>query len=610
MKIAVIDSGLNVNHKAFKNGLNITKKIHIWKNQQGELLQDDMIQDDIGHGTSVVWLIDKYAPNSELIIVKIFDCNHEVDEEILLRALEYIYTNVQCDVINISAGLTTCTDIQQLEKICCAIKELGITIIAAFDNDGAMSYPAAFSTVIGVDFSLSCFTPKQFTYIDNSPVNVRGMGYSQFLPTVNDQFCEQVGASFVAPLITGLFCQAKESGQVKSVTEYLIKNAKKVFYDTHIDEEGPLDIKSVLIFPVSKETKALIEHARMLNFKIEHVYDIKYSGNVGKSLSEIVYPGCSIESYLVDKKVESIEDIDFSDTKIDTLIIGHTNMLQVASHRGELKDVLLRSALEHKKQVYMYDYIGYTLAAINEIRNTAKNQLRIPLVQSINVPQYQYGKLYKLSVPVLGVFGTSPKQGKFTLQLRLREELRRIGYSIANFGTEPESELFGFESTYPIGYNSTVNISGSEAITYINSQMHMIERKNPDLIIVGSQSQSLATSSESLGYMPTGQYELIMGAQPDAYILCVNTTDDMLLIKRTISYLTSVIESHVLALVVSPIIYHVKNGYMKKVIKYVQNDVLEEYILKLEKELSIPAFSLSDSTLVHKLQKKIEDFFS
>lgn len=38
--------------------------------------------------------------------------------------------------------------------------------------------------------------------------------------------------------------------------------------------------------------------------------------------------------------------------------------------------------------------------------------------------------------PVIGVFGTSSKQGKFTLQLAMKSEFNRRGIGVDSIGTE------------------------------------------------------------------------------------------------------------------------------------------------------------------------------
>ena len=85
------------------------------------------------------------------------------------------------------------------------------------------------------------------------------------------------------------------------------------------------------------------------------------------------------------------------------------------------------------------------------------------------------------------ISGTGSQQGKFSLQLKLRNKFIQGGYKVGQLGTEPSSLLFGIDEVFPSGYGSVVNLSEEEIISRVNSQMHSIEEKNPDIILVGTQ---------------------------------------------------------------------------------------------------------------------------
>lgn len=607
MVIGIIDSGVNAEHAAFDGKLKITEQHHFYKNPEGDICHDPDISDELGHGTSVCWIIHRFIPDAEFIIFKVFSETDDTDEEILIHTFEYIRDNIHCDILNVSAGIQSCSDIQHFKKLCDDLHQSGTLLVSAFDNEGGFSYPACFDSIIGVDISASCFRPRDYFYIEHSPINIRGFGYGQRLPSLMNQYSEQKGASFVAPIFAGMLAEMKARNDPDDPMEYLQKHAKACYSGSYEPAEFCPEITNASIFPVSKETKVLIENAGMLPFKIRHLYDLKYSGNVGKHASQITYPGCMLEPYLEEMAVESIEQADFSD--IDTLIIGHINMLQTASSNSDIKQKLIQKALDSGAQVYMFDGIGVPEEFLDRM-NENKHRVFCPFVSSKNVPKQRYGRLFCSSVPVLGIFGTSPKQGKFTLQLKLRKELSGIGYKVANIGTEPTAMLFGFEETYPIGFNSTVSISGENVILYLNQQMHRIEEAGPDLIIVGSQSQSVSSGVESVGYMPIKQHELILGTCPDAYILLVNSTDDKDYVHRTISFLSSVTPAKVVALVVSPLVYQIEGGYQTKVQRYIEKEEMEQTLLGMEKEFGISSFALNDKDIAKKLRSVIEEFYS
>ena len=80
-----------------------------------------------------------------------------------------------------------------------------------------------------------------------------------------------------------------------------------------------------------------------------------------------------------------------------------------------------------------------------------------------------------------------------------------------------------------------------------------IERTKPDIIIVGSQSQTIHYNTGNLAFYSVHNTELLLGSEPDGVILVVNFDDPYEYIKRTINYIQSIQETTVIALVVYPI---------------------------------------------------------
>ena len=92
-----------------------------------------------------------------------------------------------------------------------------------------------------------------------------------------------------------------------------------------------------------------------------------------------------------------------------------------------------------------------------------------------------------------------------------------------------------------MGYESSVHIQGGNAVQLINFMMGELEDENPDIIFVGSQSQTVPATDGALKYYPISQYEFLLGTAPDCYILCVNVFDENSYIERTIAFLESVL---------------------------------------------------------------------
>ncbi len=167
----------------------------------------------------------------------------------------------------------------------------------------------------------------------------------------------------------------------------------------------------------------------------------------------------------------------------------------------------------------------------------------------INVP---FGKLYNYSKSILGIFGTSSKQGKFSLQLILRDYFIKNGYSIGQIGSEPSAYLFNMDYCIPLGQDSTLDSTGKQMIQHLNKVIHELCEKPVDLIMCGSQSGTITNDFGNIDNYPINQIFYLLSVNPDAVILCVNPFDSIMQIKRSIEFIESCTESRVIALCMYP----------------------------------------------------------
>lgn len=201
MKILVLDSGLDVQSpfaqkNDFKGGL------EFYVDDTGNIKTKTSAFDDIGHGTAVVSIIDRLVPTAEIVPIKIVRNGMISGADVLIYALEYIYDNIPCNIINISAGIVCCDNIPALREVCMKIIKLGTVIISAFDNGGAISYPAAFDNIIGIDGDINNRNINSYEYISGSNANFCGAKIEQRVPWLHGTKEIVSGNSFIAPYFT------------------------------------------------------------------------------------------------------------------------------------------------------------------------------------------------------------------------------------------------------------------------------------------------------------------------------------------------------------------------------------------------------------------------
>lgn len=586
LKIAIIDSGVKLNHPALRG---TSPQIVRFSNlEEGK--------GSCGHGTAIYNIIKKTESFADIINFQITNEDEEVCYETLIDCLTTIRDNYDIDIINLSLGLSLCDNLEELYSICNDLALKGVIIVSAFENFGAISYPAAFENVIGVTSVDRCRKIDDFILFDDKMLNIGANGNLQRLAWDNPDYIIFNGNSFACAHTTVQVARFMIEGATtfSEILSSFEKIALKASFcnNSCVPKNAIPKIKKAALFPFNKEMHSLIRYYDMLSFEISGIYDARESSRVGSTTSHIMMD--NVKSF----QIKSVDEIDWD--SFDTIIIGNIPT-QSAPYLSRIREDMINKAISLSKNIYCFDDI------------TSKynyDRLYCPIVDTSDVPPLRLGKLYRISKPIIGVYGTSSSQGKFTLQLELRKEFIKRGYSVGQIGTEPESHLFDIDYTYPMGFNSTVYIDGHNAISYINQGIQKLCEKNCDVIITGSQASVLPIDTGNLAAFPIKQFSFLMGSQPDCMILCINPDDDFDYIRRTIMFLESSVEGKVLALCMYPLKY--RDGWrrihgQKEKISDSEFIRLKE---KLYEEFSIPTYLLGRQTDVSLLFEDIISFFS
>lgn len=591
INIVIVDSGVDVSHKSFKG-----MEIKGFSILDGSIVEG--FHDRYGHGTAIFNIIKETADFANIINIKIPNIEDSISEEQLIDVLRYINSNVECDIINLSLGINICSKYQMLKECCNTLTDKGIIIVAAFDNNGAISYPAAFANVIGVISGARCNKVSDFVYHDDEVINVAAKGSIQKVAWVDSKYILLGGNSFACAHVTVQIARFLADG-IKTIDE--IKEAIKSIAVSEccvkqFDCSTPtFDFCRAVIFPFNKEMHSLIRYSHLLDFEIVDIYDVKYSANVGANTSFLLNDN-SIQNH----KIKNINSIDWE--SFDALIIGHIDRLSNLIDNQALREKLISTAIIKGKKIVCFD-------DLKGLKYNDEEAIYFPKVVKENIPPYRNGMLYRISKPVVGVFGTSSQQGKFTLQLKLRELLMREGYDVGQIGTEPSSLLFGMDYCFPMGYNSTVYIKENDKIRYLNHIMNELCFKDKDIILVGSQSGTVPYDTGNISLYTSSQYFFLMGTQPDCIVLVVNPFDELSYIERTIAFVESCVRCKVIAFVVFPMgLSDDWSGiYGRK--KAISFDVQAEIKKQLFSRFKVPAYILGNEKDMCELVNVIIDYF-
>ncbi len=216
IKVAVIDTGVDLGHPALVNNLAPSSE---WR----DYVDNDTSPNDepginltpgkaYGHGTAVSGIILQIAPKVSILPLRVLDSKGKGNLDNVVKAIDYaILNNVQ--IINLSLGSFR-SNFSLNQQIAYA-KTKGVYIIAAAGNNGKdADYPAKNSSqdqMSGFLFGIGSIDDNEAI----SGFSARGEGVYAFAPGEkiftlypNNRVTYATGTSFATPLVSGAFALA------------------------------------------------------------------------------------------------------------------------------------------------------------------------------------------------------------------------------------------------------------------------------------------------------------------------------------------------------------------------------------------------------------------
>ncbi len=600
MRIAIIDSGIFLKHPKLQ-GVSFEG---VSLNKQGDKIKvTDDIEDVVGHGTAVTGILVKSGIEAQYFILKVFlNESMTVDPDVIISALQYIYDHVPCEFILMSLGATVMENPKQLEQICESLNNRGTQIVSAFDNFGCLSYPACLQSVLGVESANHLKKSTNFEIIDGDGViDIRAKGGLQRVYWANPLYRLVTGNSFAAAHALPHIVAAYNHGArgKKQILNYLRLKADQIICDSDYEQIKGIDITSIvnnaIVYPYNKEIETLLRYSDALSYSITHVCDEPMHGQINK-----VVPVGSHHQV-----IESIHNVwKFQD--FDTVILGHLSELSFIIGKDLLKSVLER-CVSLGKNVYAFDDIYVYPELVKEAKCKGINFYSSKC--NLEYPWSHLGRLWCSAKPIVGVLGTSSRQGKFSVQLMLRDNFIKMGYTIRQLGTEPSSMLAGFDKMYPIGYEAELLYRNEKAVMALNEAIHQLEASDPDLIIVGGQSCTLPYQVNHIYDLAFSQWDFIVGTSPDLVVLCVNPQDEVEYIIRTIRFIESIVHCKVISLVLFPMELAQEWAGFSFKSKKLDNNAYSIRQYELQDKINLPVYKL-DNDSIKQLCEHIIDLLS
>ena len=621
VKVAVVDSGIDPAHPRIGE---IAGGVDISIGPHAQVRFGTDFTDLAGHGTACAGIIRRKAPEARLYSIRIFDESLVVHARSLVAAIRWA-TEGGMDVINMSLGTTEFLD--EIEEACREAVERGVILIAAGHNEGLKSFPAAIPGVIGVTGGKG-FGRYEYSYREGIECIARGD--EQRLCWLNPKEVMMGGTSFAAPHIAGIVALIREAhpgATVDTVREILKANAVDEISEADgkapfaAVSESPLPgyrldfkmekrfdwIRRAVLYPYNKEMHAFIRFRDLLDFEVVGVADPVGKGLVGKDVGEAI--GTAPAGLRVEPNLgEALRNAD-------TLILGYVDRLGNIAKRDLLYDSI-RVALEHGLHVFSFLPVpSQVYPELYEIARKRKLKIAYPSISFEEVEDIVLNSrnASDVDVPVLGVFGTSSRQGKFTLQLAMRRKLIQNGYRVGQLGTEHHAELFGMDLSFPMGYASPLDLPLQYYVPYLDYMMKEINRqRQPDIVLVGSQSGTIPFDVSVSDTHTLPSLAFLLGTRPDASILVVNGIDPDDYIRDTLDALCKIGKAPAILLAMSDQEKQIKKAYGRALVisRQMSRDEIDRKLRYLEGTFKIPAVEIVSEDGQQKMLDRVIDHFS
>lgn len=205
VNVAIIDSGIDNDHPdlSVKGGVNFISKPS-WK-----IPDPDKWDDDYGHGTHVAGIVAALdndigvvgvAPGANLYALKVLDRTGKGYVSDVIAAIEWATSN-DIQVINMSLGGG---ESDSLESACSSAYDNGngLILIASAGNGGAVSYPAAYLSVIAVSATDSSDNLASFSSTGNE-VELAAPGVDIYSTYKGGDYTTMSGTSMASPHVAG-----------------------------------------------------------------------------------------------------------------------------------------------------------------------------------------------------------------------------------------------------------------------------------------------------------------------------------------------------------------------------------------------------------------------
>jgi subtilisin len=199
VRVCILDSGVQLDHPAIGE---IQQAVAIRAEGEETVVEPDEAGDVAGHGTACAGIVRSFAPECELVSVRVLGAGYTGSGPALLAGLRWAVEQ-GFDVINMSLSTTKQKFSALLHELADSAYFRKTMLVASAHNMPVESYPWRFASVISVG-SHDRDDPYAFFYNPFPPVEFFARGVNVQVPWVGGATYVCTGNSFATPHVSGL----------------------------------------------------------------------------------------------------------------------------------------------------------------------------------------------------------------------------------------------------------------------------------------------------------------------------------------------------------------------------------------------------------------------
>jgi thermitase len=207
VKVAVIDTGIDLNHPAFNGRLAQSSE---WKDFiDGDALPQEEPGSSFGHGTSVAGIVLQVAPNATILPLRVLAPSGEGDTDKVAEAIGWAIDH-GAKVINLSLGGDSRAP--SLHRMLAYANNKGIFVITSSGNTGddEITVPATYATRIRNSFSVGSVNANgaKSPFSTFGKLELMAPGERIWGPAPGEQRSYWSGTSMSTPMVSGTLALA------------------------------------------------------------------------------------------------------------------------------------------------------------------------------------------------------------------------------------------------------------------------------------------------------------------------------------------------------------------------------------------------------------------